>query len=244
MSDVSVPRNEILQAAAGSALAHYSWHQRGRAPTGYVKGMALAYGLASIRYKQGDRFALEMAKEAGPDPRHDALALYSAEFAALGVGCKTAGQATLRHLFTLLTGLGMRESSGRACEGRDKSASNLGSETAEAGLFQTSFNLRHAHPLLSELFGEYKGSSELLDIFMEGVTPRPGDLNDIGTGEGQEFQHLCKHCPAFAVAFAAVGLRHQPSHWGPILRKEAELRPEAEALFRDVEAILGEQGAI
>ena len=154
-------------------MARYACPQRGPAPAGYLKGMALTYGLATSQYKLGDRFALEMAKAAGAAPRSDALAHYEAEFAALGLDCNTAGQATLRHLFTLLTGLGMRESSGRACEGRDLSADNLTAETAEAGLFQTSFNLRHAHPLLPDLFNQYKGSSELLDVFMEGVTPRP-----------------------------------------------------------------------
>ena len=47
-----------------------------------------------------------------------------------------AGVDTVRHLFVLLIGLGMRESSGKYCEGRDKSASNRSAETAEAGLFQ------------------------------------------------------------------------------------------------------------
>ena len=47
----------------------------------------------------------------------------------------------LRRLFVLLMGLGMRESSGQYCEGRDRSAHNTSADTAEAGLFQVSFDL-------------------------------------------------------------------------------------------------------
>ena len=49
----------------------------------------------------------------------------------------------------------MRESSGKYCEGRDKSADNTTAETAEAGLFQTSFNARRSSPLLPKLFAEF-----------------------------------------------------------------------------------------
>jgi hypothetical protein len=45
------------------------------------------------------------------------------------------GPETLRPLFALMLGHGMRESSGRYCEGRDRSAENVASDTAEAGLF-------------------------------------------------------------------------------------------------------------
>lgn len=40
------------------------------------------------------------------------------------------GTDTLRQLFVLLIGLGMRESSGQYCEGRDRSASNVTAEAA------------------------------------------------------------------------------------------------------------------
>jgi hypothetical protein len=43
-----------------------------------------------------------------------------------------------------MLGHGMRESSGRHCEGRDLSADNVQSDTAEAGLFQTSYNAHSA----------------------------------------------------------------------------------------------------
>jgi len=58
------------------------------------------------------------------------------------------GVDVLRHLFVLLTGLGMRESSGHYGEGRDASATNTSAYTAEAGLFQVSYNSHHASLLL------------------------------------------------------------------------------------------------
>ena len=80
------------------------------------------------------------------------------------------GVDVLRHLFVLLTGLGMRESSRKFCEGRDTSANNTGADTAEAGLFQVSYNSIGAHFLLATLFDQYKGSTDLRDIFEEGVS--------------------------------------------------------------------------
>jgi hypothetical protein len=54
----------------------------------------------------------------------------------LGMDNSADGVDTLRHLFALQLGLGMRESSGQYCCGRDMSADNVSAETCEAGLFQ------------------------------------------------------------------------------------------------------------
>jgi hypothetical protein len=45
-------------------------------------------------------------------------------------------------------------------------------------------------------------------------------------------------CPAFAVEAAAVGVRVLRPHWGPLNSRAAELRPEADALLQQVEAIV------
>src|SRR5215475_10430197 len=130
----------------------------------------------------------------------------------------------------------MRESSGRYCEGRDKSASNTTAETAEAGLFQTSFNARTASSLLPTLFTEYsENPSGFLEVFKEGVKCSASDLENFGSGDGEEFQRLSKACPAFAAEFAAVGLRHLRTHWGPINRKRAEVKTECDEMLREVE---------
>jgi len=76
----------------------------------------------------------------------DALAWYAQEFQRAGMDNESSGVSTLRHVFVLLFGLGMRESSGRYCEGRDRSARNTTAASAEAGLFQISYNATRAHP--------------------------------------------------------------------------------------------------
>jgi hypothetical protein len=74
-----------------------------------------------------------------------------------------------------------------------------------------------------------------LPIFREGVTRSPSPNE--GSGEGAAFQALCKSCPAFAVEAAAVGLRTIRTHWGPITRREAEVRSEADSLLQQVQSL-------
>lgn len=224
----------ILRVAEKSTVMKHHWANRGYAPAGYIKGMAAAYARVYCNLKASDPAALEMAKIPGDDGK-DALAWYSQGFLAAGFKEGSSHDGRLRRLFVLLTGLGMRESSGRYCEGRDRSASNTKSDTAEAGLFQTSYNARLASPLLPKLFEIYKGRIDFLEIFRQGVHARQSDLENYGSGKGWEFQRLSKACPAFAVEFAAVGLRNIRKHWGPINRREAEVRLEADDLFMEVQ---------
>ena len=150
-----------------------------------------------------------------------------------------AGVDTLRHLFVLLIGLGMRESSGKYCEGRDRSASNTTAETAEAGLFQTSFNAMRASSLLPMLFAKYSANPDgFVDVFREGMRCSAASLENFGSGEGREFQRLSKECPAFAVEFAAVGLRHIRKHWGPIRTRAAEVRSECDEMLLEVQRLV------
>jgi hypothetical protein len=108
--------------------------------------------------------------------------------------------------------------------------------TAEAGLFQTSWNMRLGSPLLPKLFKYYQAKPNgFIDVFKEGATPRVNDLQNFGTGGGEKFQKLSKECPVFAVEFAAIGLRDFRTHWGPITHREAELRPEAGHMFSQVQ---------
>jgi N-acetyl-anhydromuramyl-L-alanine amidase AmpD len=229
-------QDAVTQIAASSDIARYRWRDRGVAPTGYIKGMALVFGRVYSKLTAGDAAALEMAKAKTADPDRDALAWYDDEFAAAGMNNDVDGVDALRHLFVLLIGLGMRESSGKYCEGRDRSADNDTAETAEAGLFQTSFNARRASPLLPTLFAQYSANpSGFLDVFREGVQCSASDLENFGSGDGREFQRLSKECPAFAAEFAAVALRNIRTHWGPINRKNVEVRPECDAMLRQVE---------
>jgi hypothetical protein len=152
----------------------------------------------------------------------------------------TSGENRLRHLFVLMLGLGMRESSGRYCEGRDRSANNTTAETAEAGLFQTSFNARHASPLLPKLFKDFMANPtpSYLDVFKEGVRAKESELENYGAGDGRDFQELSKDCPFFALEFAAIGLRNIRKHWGPINRRDAEIKPDADVMFKEVQKLV------
>lgn len=230
------PIEQITQLAAASDIARFNFNDRGVPPAGYIKGMAVVYARVFCKLKAGDAAAIEMAKAKTANANKDALTFYDQKFAAAGMNNGTAGVDTLRHLFVLLTGLGMRESSGRFCEGRDRSASNVTADTAEAGLFQASFNARSASPLLTTIFDKYSANpSGFVEIFREGVVCKPKDLENFGTGDGEKFQRLSKECPAFAVEFAAVTLRNMRKHFGPINRKEAQVRKECDVLLKAVQ---------
>ena len=229
---LSAGLDRIVQIAQVSAIARHNWPGRGVAPRGYIKGMALVFARALCKLSAGDPAAIEMAKANTGDPQRDALAHYSDEFRRAGMRIDVSGPDTLRHLFVLLIGLGMRESSGKHCEGRDRSASNTTAETCEAGAFQASFNARSASPLMPRLFTHYSANpSGFVDVFREGVRCSAASLENFGTGPGRDFQQLSKECPAFAAEFAAVGLRNIRRHWGPITRKEAQIHPDCNAML-------------
>ena len=231
--------DDITRIAANSALA-----RRRLAPLGYVKGMAVMFADVQRKLAQGDPAALEMAKPVTGDTNRDALAHYASEFAALGMRNDRGGVETLRHLFVLMFGLGLRESSGRYCEGYDRepNRNRLTSETAEAGLFQMSWDARAISPFITPLCDEYRRTGGgHKSIFAEGVTPKAKDLETVGSGAGAAFQQQMKEMPGLAVETAAVGLRKNggaTGHWGPIRRHEAKLMPEADDLLQQVQSLV------
>lgn len=232
--------NGILDIVAKSTIRNYKWLDRGVATLGYYEGMALMFARLYCRLKSGDKFAKEMAKAAGAN---DALTTYDEIFDQLGMDNDSEGPDTLRHLFTLMVGLGMRESSGRHCEGRDMAADNTTSDTAEAGLFQTSYNVRSVSPLLPEIFAAYKIQPDgFVDFFSKGITCKPASWADFGEGDGREFQRLSKACPGFAVEFTAVAMRNTARHWGPIINKKAEVRSECHTMFLAVQHFIDLNG--
>ena len=233
----------IADVASNSPVASYNWKNRGKAPAGYIKGMAVTHARVYYDLGASNPNAVEMAKAMTDDASKDALKHYEQIFQQAGMDNSKSGPDTLRHLFVLLLGLGMRESSGRYCEGRDRSAHNTSAETAEAGLFQTSFNARAASPLLPELFKNFKANPtpSYLEIFKQGVRSKESDLENFGEGDGRDFQKLSKDCPFFAAEFAAIGLRNIRKHWGPINRREAEIKAEADAMFKEVQNLVDQE---
>jgi len=186
----------------------YGWGNRGKAPTDYVEHVAMGAHRRSCK--------LYVKSEGSPDK--DALSWYGAE-------------PGIANQFALLLGLGMRESSGRVCTGRDGSAENVTSSTAEAGLFQSSYNSMGASEELGKIYSNYKAHPELCEKKIDCLT------KNWGAGEGVTFQALSKNCPAFAVDYNAELIRVLRKHFGPLNRKEAELIPSCAVMFEKISQI-------
>ena len=240
----------IVAAAKASAIARYGWGNRGPACIGYTAGMAVAYASAYARLQAHDPVADRMSRALEPAFRDahgnlkgDALTWYSDQLRVIGMGAATPLER-LRSLFVLLLGLGMRESSGRYCEGRDRSANNTSADTAEAGLFQMSFDLLAPRAELLDVFHHYQGNPDegLLEIFEMEISPPPGPKDNENFGPpdspGFAFQKLSKECPAMTVEIAALGLREEAGHWGPIINHAAEVRSASKELLLAVEGIV------
>jgi len=235
----------IVALAKASPLQSYDWPGRGESPPGYIPGMCLCYALAVTRLLYGgpgNSVAQVLAQQAG-DPDDDAVAWYQSElWKQLHIDTDSDGVESMRGLFVIMIGLGMRESSGRYCEGRDMSASNVESDTAEAGLFQTSWNIESASPEMGKLMDHYWADPVgFLEMFADGIYPTASNLDVYGSGEGAAYQFLAKFCPAFAVFTSGVGLRKRKDHWGPIKRKEVTLSAAARDLLQAVEDLIAEQ---
>lgn len=238
---------KITDIAAVSAIAKFNWPGRGAAPIGYTKGMAVTFARAFCKLRAGDPVAVEMAKAATGKAADDCLVHYKEKFASLGMDNSVAGVETLRHLFVLMLGLGMRESSGQHCCGRDRSVTgfdskpdNVKAEIAEAGLFQTSWDGRSENALMAPLFEHYRDNpgTGFLDIFHEKVSCSAQDLENHGTGTGVIYQKLAKECPAFHTEFTALAMRNTSQHWGPIIKRAALLKSEADDMFRKVQHLV------
>lgn len=231
----------IPTAVEGSKCSKYYFKDRGYAPIGYLKGMAASYQRSLCRLKGADSSgtpAIVMSQKVGE--------LGKDVFATYGIKCADPAEC-LRKNYTLLIGLGMRESSGWYGTGRDASADNVSSDTAESGLFQFSYNMHSRHPMLDVLYKEYIAKPEqcMVKLFEEGKNPKKAmntkywslvSENAVKRDAGLKFQKVARECPAFAAEYTAVGSRIVVNHWGPIKRKEAEYRQECEDMLKAVEA--------
>ena len=130
--------DELAEAIDGVVDEHkvqaISWKDRGKPPDGYYNGMAKTFALAMTRLADGDDGADIMADKASTDTEHDALAYYASEFAKHNMKNNQAGVDTLRHLFVMMTGLGMREScwqplGGSRHDGKQRRIGNVRSRT-------------------------------------------------------------------------------------------------------------------
>jgi hypothetical protein len=243
-TDLSAVLSDISKIATTSSCAAYSWKNRGRAPSGYMAGMAVTFAKSLCRERASETPAKLLASKNSGNLDKDVLAWYESAFDASNLEIDISGPDTLRSLYTLGVGLGMRESSGKYCEGYDVSGGADVSSEAEAGLFQTSYNSVNSSSELRKLYDEYKADKSkcFLDTFKPGVSCTARGF--IGTGEGLVFQQLAKSCPAFAAEFAMLTLRTIRKHYGPINRKEAELNSSCGQMLDSVQSYVEDRSAI
>lgn len=205
-----------------------------------------------------DRFAVQMAKGVAPNANtvKDAVAKYTNKLRGFGADVSVDGVDVLRGLFTILIGLGMRESGGKHCVGWDRckvdpngcgdlnAVKTPTATNSEAGLFQISYDIAMDRGDFNNLYERYKQrpTSGFLDVFSEGVTCSTKDAENLGAGIGKEFQKFSKECPAFTVELAALGVRTVANHWGPINSNKVELLPECYSLLKAVDTAIDDLG--
>ena len=124
------------------------------------------------------------------------------------------------------------------------SADNVQSETAEAGLFQSSWNLSSCAHEIGELLTEYENDPNgFHPTFARALYPSSNQLDCYGSGDGALYQWLARRSPAFAVLMTAVGLRRRKDHWGPVIRHEVSIMPAIDDLLIEVQRMIDIQPA-
>ena len=208
-------------AKAATGCTQYSWKNRGKANEGYSVGMALTFARNVCNPN-----ILSARNILGPVDR-DAVAKY-----------KKA--PTLPNVWTILHGLGLRESTGRHCVGRDTTADWTKSETAETGLFQFSYNVTGFSSELKNIFNNYGSKKCYKEIFAKDMRAcTAGDAKTWGnTQPGMKFQQDMKNCPAEAVEFGAATIRVALHHFGPLLRSEVEFNNACYDMYASVEKLV------
>jgi hypothetical protein len=236
----------LSRIADSSQCSKRNWADRGVMPPQFLRGMAASYAKAVCNPTRADVVFVGNSQTGS----NDALAWYGSILKS-ALGPASSGLTTVRQLYTLLVGLGMRESSGKYCVGRDRSASFTSHDTAEAGLFQTSYGPHKLSSHLDNLFANYRASPVgcLKDPFTTGLSCSSKDLENFGKpGEiGLAWQQVTKACPAFAVEYAAVLLRlngGSKGEWGPLRTKKAEVVKDCYDMFGNVLSYVAQNPSI
>ncbi len=244
-------QSRIEDMAEASAIAKYNWGGRGQAPIGYIKGVTLAFANAYRQYRVGYPPAVEMAKANTHNSDKDVMSWEAGRFDAAGMSNNEDGVDTLMHLWVYLMGLGMRESSGKYCCGRDTSVPvgyyGPPSTTTEAGAWQTSYDAHTCSPQFDTLFDAFSAGAEFdnpqgfKDEFAEDVSCGSGDWQCYGDGNGYLHQEMSKYAPAYAAEVCCITLRNLRKHYGPVGRREVEIKPQALDLLQDIKAYIDQR---
>src|SRR5215813_5694121 len=256
----------ISQLISDSGLVQFAWRERGRAPIGYLEGIARTYARVYCNFKKDpiDQFADAMARGVAPGAPQldgngnflDAVKKFKPNFDAFEVDVEVDGIDVLRAVFTILFSLGMFESGGKHCAGWDRGKlDGWGDPTkavvptatnSEAGLFQISFDIGVGVPGdFQDLYERYKQRplSGFLVNFRHGVTCQvPGTDGGaiFGTGDGKDFQEFSKECPAFTAELAALAIRVRANHFGPINKNKIEIVQSCWDLLQEIESAIDE----
>lgn len=186
------------------AIAQYSkcptaQQVNGNGPMSYYKGMAVSYARALCH---PERPEVKILSDEKGDIKYDGLVQYDKYLPK---------KSSLHNVYLILMGLGVTESSGKYCCGRDMNADfGLDSAGAEAGTFQASYGAKRWAPdVLEALFQTYKKGERKCyqEYYSPGITCTAANLKNWGTGTGVEWQKLVKECPAFGTEWAAVLIR-------------------------------------
>jgi hypothetical protein len=186
-----------------------------------------------------------MAKANTHNSDKDVLSWEKGRFDAVGMDNSVDGPDTLRHLWAYILGLGMRESSGEHCCGRDESVPvgyyGPPSDTTEAGAWQTSWDAHGCSDQFDTLFEDFnKGGATgnpqgFIDPFQDGVSCSTSQWECYGSGDGYQHQEMSKNLPAYAAEVCGITLRNLRQHYGPVGRREVEIKQSADQMLKQVQ---------
>src|SRR5262249_55234667 len=89
----------IISHVGVSDVPNLIWSDRGPAPSGYAKGMAVAFARVYAKWKMRNSAALVMAAANSGDDTRDALSWYNSRFQPKAMDNSKAGAEPLRPLF-------------------------------------------------------------------------------------------------------------------------------------------------
>lgn len=95
---------QIKNLAGASSCSKYNWKNRGRAPAGYIKGVALSFARSLCRIRVTDTTpatAKILSSASSDNTSKDALSYFKNIFANAGISVNTVGDEAVRAIYTL-----------------------------------------------------------------------------------------------------------------------------------------------